>query len=166
MRIINAKRQYSKQILFGYEREIIDQIPLYRPVMVKGKIRTKQNPYLTDYLQARYKIYKDSLYRVGINHKDGSYTESTKIDVDSYDERVREWYRSHGYVDNLGRPYVWSAIHDFEDSSRNKDPDNDWFNYPAEFKKKGKNHHPTTEAGRARERERRREYRRRKNLGK
>jgi hypothetical protein len=57
-------------------------------------------------------------------------------------------------------------MHDFEDNSRNKDPDNDWFNYPAEFKKKGKSHHPTTEQGRQRERERRAEYRRRKNLGK
>ena len=166
MRVISVKRGFSYQILFDYEREITNKIPLYRPVIVRGKIRTRQNPYITDFLQARYKIYKDSLYSEGVNHKDGSYTEVTKIDVDAYAARVRDWYREHGYVDNLSRPYVWAAMHDFEDNSRNKDPDNDWFNYPAEFKKKGKSHHPTTEQGRQRERERRAEYRRRKNLGK
>jgi hypothetical protein len=46
--------------------------------------------------------------------------------------------------------------------ARHADPDNEWFNYPDEFKKKGKSHHPISEAGMQRERERRKEYRAKK----
>jgi hypothetical protein len=122
----------------------------------------RQNPYMADFLQARYKIYKDSLYTEGKRQKDGSYTETTKIDVDAYATRVRDWYRSHNYLDLKGTISPWAAIRDYEDSARHADPDNEWFNYPDELKKKGKSHHPISEAGKQREREQRKEYRAKK----
>jgi hypothetical protein len=160
MRALTVKRKFSYQILFSYERDVIDRIPLYRPVMVGGKIRVRQNPYLTDLLKDRYALYVDSLYPITITDKQGNKRDVYRIDVDEYAAKVRNWYRQRGYVDNVGNPYVWSAIHDYEDNSRNRDPDNDWFNYPGN--KKGKSHHPITARGRQRERQQRREYRLRK----
>jgi hypothetical protein len=165
MRIITVKRGYSKQILFSYEREAIDRIPLYRPIAIKRKdgkgsrVVIRQNPYLANFLRARYAIYKSLLVPTTINGR-----EVTRIDVDAYAEAVRLWYRSHNYLDLKGTISPWAAIRDYEDSARHADPDNEWFNYPDELKKKGKSHHPTTERGRQMERERRKEYRQKKNI--
>ena len=157
MRVITVKRQYSKQILFSYEREAIDRIPLYRPITIKRKdskgsrIVVRQNPYLVNYMKARYQIYKDSLQQTA----SGKYL----LDVDAYAEAVRQWYKDNNYYDSNGTISAWSAIRDYENSARHADPDNEWFNYPDELKRKGKSHHPISEAGRQRELERRKLYR-------
>jgi hypothetical protein len=157
MRIITVKRQFSKRILFEYEREAIDRIPLYRPITIKRKdgkgsrIVVRQNPYLVNYMKARYQIYKDSLQQTA----SGKYL----LDVDQYATTVREWYRDNNYLDTKGLVSPWSAIRAYEDTARHADPDNEWFNYPDELKKKGKSHHPISEAGKQRELERRKLYR-------
>jgi hypothetical protein len=143
--------------LFSYEREAVDRIPLRRPITIKrrngkgSRIVVRQNPYLVNYLKARYQIYKNSLQQTN----DGKYL----LDVDQYAKTVREWYTNNHYLDMKGLVSPWSAIRDYEDKSRNADPDNDWWNYPDELRKKGKSHHPISEAGRQRERERRKLYR-------
>jgi hypothetical protein len=158
MRYIEVKRGYSRQVLFGFEKEIVDKIPLYRRVLLKnGKVARRQNPYLTEYLTDRYMLYTQQII---YDRDKGRYA----IDVDKYADAVRKWYQRRGFVDATGTAYPWAAIHRYEDESRQRHPDDDWFNYPDDLKKKGKSHHPISEAGRQREKERRAAYKARKKV--
>ena len=164
MRIVVAKSGISRRILFNYERQALDKIPLYRPVTIKRKdgkgnrVIVAKNPYLTKLLKDRYEIYQSLLYKVIITDRFGNRKEVFRIDEDKYAESVRQWYRNNHFVDANNIPDVWAAVHQYERDSKNADPNNDWFNYPDI--KSNKSHHSQTPLGKQREKEYRIAYRR------
>jgi hypothetical protein len=161
MRIISVKRGFSRRILFDYERQALDKVPIYRHVTIstnRGKrVVTSRNPYLVPMLRDRYEIYKANLFEQEITDRSGNVKVVTRMDVDKYANDVRDWYRQHNFVDNRNVPDVWRALRTYEDDAHKKNPDDDWWNYPDDKKKKV--HHPQTEVGKQRERENRKKWR-------
>jgi hypothetical protein len=151
MRIV--KREFSTRILLPWERhELLDHVPLYRRVSVRGgKSKRLQNPFLTAFLAERYKIYKRQL---SYDQDKDTYT----IDEDAYKLAVGQWYVSNGFVSaESGQPLTWAAYRHFEDMKQKLDPTDIWAETPRGAKK-AKSHHPISEEGKRREREQRKEH--------
>lgn len=153
-RYYEVERGFSYRVMFGYEREVIDQFSLYKAVTVSRKdnrgtkVLIAQNPYLVKFLKFRYKVYKKSIAK---GHT-----------LDEYAEAVRKWYKNHKFTDKKGGKSVldvWKAIHKYRADCRDKYGgyiDSDWIDTP---QKPYKSHHPFSEFGKEREREQRRAWR-------
>jgi hypothetical protein len=151
MRKIFVKREYSRRVLLPFEKSSYDRIPLKQPVTVQrsilgqkvSRVKMLQNPYFTQLLKDRYKVYTDALNK--------------GMTVKEYEQAVKTWYTFHGYVDSGNVPSPWVALREYERDWKLKHPDDEW--RTPEYLGKKKSHHGSGTWSKEKERRKKAEWR-------